>query len=115
MYMNVVKLYYEHVIYTRYTCFWYILMINCISLALRIHVSPDTKEILDTFATFELELRGPVEMKVRHALPVWYRNLDINFGFINAFYRNLTSVFINKKKYKYFLFCRAKVQLLRTG
>lgn len=70
MYMNVVKLYYEHVIYTTYTCFWFILMINCISLALRIHVSPDTKEILDTFATFELELRGPVEMKVRHALPV---------------------------------------------
>ncbi|XP_076080943.1 atrial natriuretic peptide receptor 1-like isoform X2 [Mytilus galloprovincialis] len=32
-------------------------------LPLRIHVSPFTKEILDKFATFELELRGPVEMK----------------------------------------------------
>ncbi|XP_052084290.1 atrial natriuretic peptide receptor 1-like isoform X9 [Mytilus californianus] len=32
-------------------------------LPLRIHVSPFTKEILDKFATFELELRGSVEMK----------------------------------------------------
>ncbi|XP_063438137.1 atrial natriuretic peptide receptor 1-like isoform X4 [Mytilus trossulus] len=32
-------------------------------LPLRIHVSPFTKEILDKFATFELDLRGPVEMK----------------------------------------------------
>ncbi|XP_069101884.1 atrial natriuretic peptide receptor 1-like isoform X2 [Argopecten irradians] len=32
-------------------------------LPLRIHVSPNTKEVLDTFNTFELELRGPVEMK----------------------------------------------------
>jgi hypothetical protein len=30
----------------------------------KIHVSPDTKAILDTFNTFQLELRGPVEMKV---------------------------------------------------
>lgn len=68
-------------------------------------MSPDTKEILDTFGTFELELRGPVEMKVRHALPVRYRNLDINFGFfINAFYRNLLNVFINKKIQLFFYF-----------
>jgi hypothetical protein len=33
-------------------------------LALRIHVSPYTKEILDTFGTFELELRGEIELKV---------------------------------------------------
>ncbi|XP_021375586.1 atrial natriuretic peptide receptor 1-like isoform X2 [Mizuhopecten yessoensis] len=32
-------------------------------LPLRIHVSPCTKEVLDTFTTFDLELRGPVEMK----------------------------------------------------
>ncbi|XP_059145304.1 atrial natriuretic peptide receptor 2-like [Physella acuta] len=32
--------------------------------ALKIHVSPDTKAILDTFGTFILELRGDVEMKV---------------------------------------------------
>jgi len=31
---------------------------------LKIHVSEDTKAILDTFNTFQLELRGPVEMKV---------------------------------------------------
>ena len=33
-------------------------------LALKIHLSPQTKEILDTFRTFKVELRGPVEMKV---------------------------------------------------
>lgn len=33
--------------------------------ALKIHVSPHTKEVLDTFGTFELELRGEIEMKVR--------------------------------------------------
>ena len=34
-------------------------------MALKIHVSPTTKELLDTFGTFRLELRGEVEMKVR--------------------------------------------------
>ncbi len=34
--------------------------------ALKIHVSPQTKALLDTFGTFRLELRGQVEMKVRH-------------------------------------------------
>ncbi|KAF0772896.1 receptor-type guanylate cyclase gcy-20-like [Aphis craccivora] len=32
-------------------------------LALKIHVSPQTKEVLDTFGTFDLELRGEIEMK----------------------------------------------------
>ena len=32
--------------------------------ALKIHVSPQTKEVLDTFGCFELECRGEVEMKV---------------------------------------------------
>ncbi|XP_013400521.1 atrial natriuretic peptide receptor 1 [Lingula anatina] len=32
-------------------------------LPLRIHVSPKTKEILDSFGSFYLDLRGPVEMK----------------------------------------------------
>ncbi|XP_050066957.1 atrial natriuretic peptide receptor 1 isoform X3 [Aphis gossypii] len=31
--------------------------------ALKIHVSPQTKEVLDTFGTFDLELRGEIEMK----------------------------------------------------
>ena len=35
--------------------------------ALKIHVSPITKEILDQFGTFVLTLRGPVEMKVWYA------------------------------------------------
>ncbi|CAN8013819.1 unnamed protein product [Ixodes persulcatus] len=33
-------------------------------MPLRIHVSTPTKEVLDTFKTFQLELRGEVEMKV---------------------------------------------------
>lgn len=33
--------------------------------ALKIHVSSATKEVLDEFGCFELELRGDVEMKVR--------------------------------------------------
>jgi atrial natriuretic peptide receptor A len=32
--------------------------------ALKIHVSPKTKEILDTFGTFELVCRGEVMLKV---------------------------------------------------
>jgi len=32
-------------------------------LPLRIHVSPQTKELLDNFSTFRLELRGEIEMK----------------------------------------------------
>jgi len=32
--------------------------------ALKIHVSPMTKQVLDEFKTFILELRGEVEMKV---------------------------------------------------
>lgn len=32
--------------------------------ALKIHVSSTTKEVLDEFGCFELELRGDVEMKV---------------------------------------------------
>lgn len=39
---------------------------------LRIHVSPDTKEILDTFGTFELELRGPVEMKGKGSITTYW-------------------------------------------
>lgn len=89
---------YECVIYIRYICFWYILLINCIFLVLRIYVSLDIKEILDMFGMFELELRGLVEMKVRYVFLVRYWNFDINFGFfINVFYRNLLNVFINKK------------------
>lgn len=33
--------------------------------ALKIHVSPFTKEILDKFGTFDLTCRGPVSMKVK--------------------------------------------------
>ncbi|XP_061185409.1 atrial natriuretic peptide receptor 1-like isoform X3 [Saccostrea echinata] len=41
-------------------------------LPLRIHVSPDTKKILDTFGTFELELRGPVEMKGKGTITTYW-------------------------------------------
>lgn len=33
--------------------------------ALKIHVSSATKEVLDEFGYFDLQLRGDVEMKVR--------------------------------------------------
>ena len=35
-------------------------------IALKIHISQATKEILDTFGTFQIELRGQVEMKVHN-------------------------------------------------
>jgi len=52
--------------------------------ALKIHVSPKTKAVLDTFGSFELELRGEVEMKVRigTCLPaVSFRWLCFIFGY----------------------------------
>lgn len=33
-------------------------------VALRIHISPELKQELDKFGTFNVDLRGPVEMKV---------------------------------------------------
>ena len=36
--------------------------------ALKIHVSPQCKEVLDTFSTFDLEFRGNIEMKVSMGL-----------------------------------------------
>ncbi|XP_046576411.1 atrial natriuretic peptide receptor 1-like isoform X1 [Haliotis rubra] len=41
-------------------------------LPLKIHVSPQTKEVLDTFHTFKLELRGPVEMKGKGEIITWW-------------------------------------------
>jgi hypothetical protein len=52
--------------------------------ALKIHVSPKTKAVLDTFESFELELRGEVEMKVRistYFTDVSYRWLCFIFGY----------------------------------
>ncbi|EEB15293.1 adenylate cyclase, putative [Pediculus humanus corporis] len=40
--------------------------------ALKIHVSPKTKEVLDTFKTFELEYRGKVEMKGKGVMPTYW-------------------------------------------
>ncbi|CAE1321199.1 Resact receptor,Olfactory guanylyl cyclase GC-D,Guanylate cyclase 32E,Heat-stable enterotoxin receptor,Receptor-type guanylate cyclase gcy-13,Guanylate cyclase soluble subunit alpha-1,Receptor-type guanylate cyclase gcy-9,Guanylate cyclase soluble subunit alpha-2,Receptor-type guanylate cyclase gcy-21,Head-specific guanylate cyclase,Guanylate cyclase soluble subunit beta-2,Atrial natriuretic peptide receptor 1,Speract receptor,Receptor-type guanylate cyclase gcy-18,Receptor-type guanylate cyclase gcy-3,Ret len=37
-------------------------------LPLKIHVSPHTKSVLDIFGNFDLELRGPVEMKGKGAI-----------------------------------------------
>ena len=37
--------------------------LNVLPTALKIHVSPWTKELLDKFGTFKLTLRGKVEMK----------------------------------------------------
>jgi hypothetical protein len=52
--------------------------------ALKIHVSPKTKAVLDTFGSFELELRGEVEMKVRIGTcftAVSFRWLCFTFGY----------------------------------
>ncbi|XP_076439161.1 atrial natriuretic peptide receptor 1-like [Babylonia areolata] len=41
-------------------------------LPLKIHVSPQTKEVLDTFGTFQTELRGEVEMKGKGAITTYW-------------------------------------------
>ncbi|GFO26482.1 guanylate cyclase [Plakobranchus ocellatus] len=41
-------------------------------LPLRIHVSPFTSEILQTFGTFQLEMRGPVEMKGKGVVTTYW-------------------------------------------
>ncbi|ESO90424.1 hypothetical protein LOTGIDRAFT_191857, partial [Lottia gigantea] len=43
-------------------------------LPLRIHVSPQTKEVLDNFGTFDLELRGEVEMKGKGKVTTYWLN-----------------------------------------
>lgn len=43
-------------------------LLTCFS-ALKIHVSSATKEVLDEFGYFDLQLRGDVEMKAR---PLYY-------------------------------------------
>ncbi|VVC32111.1 Adenylyl cyclase class-4/guanylyl cyclase, conserved site,Nucleotide cyclase,Adenylyl cyclase class- [Cinara cedri] len=40
--------------------------------ALKIHVSPQTKEVLETFGTFNLELRGEVEMKGKGKMTTYW-------------------------------------------
>lgn len=41
-------------------------------VALKIHISPETKSILDTFQSFQLELRGEVEMKGKGKLTTYW-------------------------------------------
>ncbi|XP_046542836.1 atrial natriuretic peptide receptor 1-like, partial [Haliotis rubra] len=41
-------------------------------LPLKIHVSPQTKEALEVFETFDLELRGEVEMKGKGAVTTYW-------------------------------------------
>ncbi|XP_055873396.1 atrial natriuretic peptide receptor 1-like isoform X5 [Biomphalaria glabrata] len=41
-------------------------------LPLKIHVSPQCKDVLDTFGTFELELRGNVEMKGKGSVKTYW-------------------------------------------
>ncbi|CAG5131488.1 unnamed protein product [Candidula unifasciata] len=48
---------------------------------LKIHVSSQTKDILDTFGTFRLELRGDVEMKVFAKLHVSWSISDSSLNF----------------------------------
>ena len=48
--------------------------LNVLPTALKIHVSPWTKELLDKFGTFKLTLRGKVEMKASNKDDV---NVDV--------------------------------------
>ena len=43
--------------------------------AMKIHVSPVTKSILDKFGTYQLELRGDVEMKVGGGGLIFYMSV----------------------------------------
>lgn len=45
--------------------------------ALRIHVSPECKDQLDQFGTFQLEMRGPVTMKVFTATTIFPRIISL--------------------------------------
>jgi hypothetical protein len=39
---------------------------------LKIHVSPETKGVLDSLGTFHFEFRGPVEMKGKGKIATWW-------------------------------------------
>ena len=39
---------------------------------LRIHISPQTKESLDRYGTFNIKLRGPVEMKGKGVITTYW-------------------------------------------
>ncbi|XP_064645630.1 atrial natriuretic peptide receptor 1-like isoform X2 [Lineus longissimus] len=58
-------------------------------LPLRIHVSPFTKEVLDTFGTFELELRGAVAMKGKGEVVTYWLNGEKNVDDPLLYYKNL--------------------------
>lgn len=46
--------------------------------AMKIHVSPQTKEILSIFGNFQLKLRGPVNMKGKGEIVTWWLTGEIN-------------------------------------
>jgi class 3 adenylate cyclase len=58
---------------------------------LKIHVSPDTKALLDTFNTFILELRGPVEMKGKGFITTYWLLGEANPDFPDLVPSNDTS------------------------
>lgn len=77
-YLQKICFFYAHLKYTHRTSFNLIIFSTDCSffLALKIHVSPSTKEVLDSFGTFELELRGEVEMKVGFRLMIPYKSFN---------------------------------------
>lgn len=50
----------------------YLIDFNRIFAALKIHVSNTTKEILDKFGTFQVELRGEVELKGKGVVTTYW-------------------------------------------
>lgn len=66
---------------------------------LKIHVSNATKLILDKFGTFQLELRGDIELKGKGKVTTYWlqgsSEKDIRFYFTMNFHANLRTNLIN--------------------
>lgn len=51
-----------------------------------IHLSPDTKEILNEYGTFITELRGPISMKVgnKNKLTLYFSSTNIGYFYYTS-------------------------------
>lgn len=72
------------------------------SVALKIHLSSATKEVLDEFGYFDLQLRGDVEMKVKTQTcwNLFWVNNWINYNLFLLYYELLfvrERVFMNNE------------------
>jgi len=65
------------------------LFISLYLIALRIHISPQTKEALDSAGTFDIALRGPVEMKGKGSITTYWL-LGENGKIVDRHFKNVT-------------------------